>query len=217
MIFAQKFNQSKDWATIENPNSNYEKGLWGEQIISEILTLLRIPHKHNELTSVDEYYRTSNHPGPDIFDGDFFQIEVKYYPNSWLCEEDYDDKVKSRFNPSTRLKICIVIEGSIPKNVISKFKEDNIVLIHILDKSLIPTLKTLLTYYFTVYGYWNRFALFTQCICLSSDDIDLDNNDVVFCQFSAFLSQIKGEPPPEIDLLGDEMLLNISFGFISIF
>jgi hypothetical protein len=214
MIFTQKFTQRNSLAKIENPQTNPEKGMWGEQKGSEHLTSLKIHHNHHDFSNVEAYSSSSNH-GPDLWDGDFFQIEVKYYPNSWLSENNYYEKVKSRFDPSIRLKICIVIEGYIPKNVLSLFKKDNIILIWITEKSLIPKLKALLNYYFTVYGYWNRFIVFRPCSEVYPVYVDLDIVYLLASSFVPFSSQIEGDPPPEIDLLGDEMLPCHSVSFIS--
>jgi hypothetical protein len=200
MIFSQEFAQSNNWTKIENPQTNKEKGLWGEQIVSELLISLHIPHKHHDFTSIEKYYSTSTH-GSDIWDCGFFQIEVKYYPNSWLNEDTYSNKVKPRFDPSAKLKICVVIEGYISKDVVSLFEKDNIILIWIWDKSLIPKLKSLLNYYFIVNGYWNRGIIYRPCsnTLAPSFDIPFDVSNIESILVDLVI--LFGEPPPEIGFL----------------
>lgn len=140
-----------------NIYDNLRKGIVGEELVSRALTELHVFHCHNAFGSIQEYSRTMNY-GPDIWDDeDFIQIEVKYWPNSWLDEVVYDEKIRPRFNNSAKVKICVVIgETRIPKEAYSWASDDDIRLVHIKDETSLLDVKTELNYILTVSGYWNR-------------------------------------------------------------
>lgn len=134
---------------------NYDrmgKGLDGEQWVSEALDELKMSHEHHDFSSVTAYAQTQGE-GVDLWDNSSnFHIEVKHFPNSYLCGTgSYYAHIDPRFRdiPINGLKLVIQIKGWKNKSFISKCRQQNIYYIYVDDpKKLVSKLG----YFLRVHG-----------------------------------------------------------------
>ncbi len=130
------------------PQSNNEKGLFGEKLVSDALCELDFYHEHHDFTSLDTYSAKQG-SGPDIWNSTL-QIEVKYFPNSELTSQShYDILIKPRWS-GIKVKIAIQIMGKTVKKFRLICNKENVTFIHVED---VKYLKSKLEYYLTKLGY----------------------------------------------------------------
>jgi len=133
-------------------HNNMQTGLEGETWVSEALDGLKIDHNHHDFSSITAYSQTQN-KGVDIWNGSLnFYIEVKHFPNSYLCDtECYYAHIESRFCniPINGFKLVVQIKGWKNRSFIAKLKQMGIYYIYVDDpKKLVSKLG----YFLRIYG-----------------------------------------------------------------